>query len=1020
MFSLLLSACFNNTINTEKVVDSTPTINLLSPEEGEQFVETSPVAFSAMVRDDFDAPSEIQLSWSSSQDGEFNTDFADGQGSVTFEYDALSVGEHQITLQATNAIGSSISSVVNIYIVSAEQTPTIELLLPVEDTVEESIPALFKVRVRDPNYELEELTLSFTSDQDDTFCVPILENTEEAYCEAVLSVGQHSLEFTVTNPNQLSQSTTLDFSVLPPLQVDNDGDGFTEENGDCDDSNAQISPNGTEIVNELDDDCNGLIDDGTDFYDDDGDGFSENDGDCDDTNEQVFPSAIEICTGLDNDCNGLVDDETECYDDDQDGFSENDGDCDDNDFNIYPYAPEDVDGFDNNCDGHIDEGSAFFDDDSDCFCESSPCYGSFDPSCIPILEEGDCDDTDGAIAPNAPEYCDGVDTNCNNIEDDNPINTPLYYPDLDEDGYGDPLGQTSSCEPIADYVLNGDDCNDTEPLAWTGNTESCDGIDNDCNGLVDDNAQTTYYLDSDGDGYGNPGSSQDACSPPAGYVSNDDDCNDAEPLAWTGNIESCDGIDNDCNGTTDDNLLSRFYADLDTDTYGDPNNYLDACSQPAGYVSNTNDCNDTEPLAWTGNTETCDGVDNDCDGTTDAGLLLPFFVDSDGDGYGNPSSSQDACSPPAGYVSNDDDCNDAEPLAWTGNTETCDTVDNDCDGTVDNGLLTTHYVDLDGDGYGAPGQSAELCATIPGYVTNNNDCDDTEAAAWTNNVESCDEIDNNCNGQTDEGVLNTYYADLDGDGYGNATNTTLACSPPAGFVSNTDDCNDAEELAWSGKPEVCDTVDNNCNGQTDEGVLNTYYYDHDNDGYGDPLNTTLACSVPNRYVTNTNDCNDYQPLAWSGASEYCDTVDNNCDGQIDEINAVDCVLYHIDDDGDGYGDPTYYQCQCAADSTYVTADASDCYDANALAKPSQLSYFTTDRGDGSYDYNCDGIQSPEFTGSGSCSWSNWCNLSSAGWEGSTPSCGATGKYMSTNSHCEYDCLGFCCDEDGYTATQSCQ
>ena len=110
-------------------------------------------------------------------------------------------------------------------------------------------------------------------------------------------------------------------------------------------------------------------------------------------------------------------------DDDQDGFSENDGDCDDDDFNIYPNAIEEIDGFDNNCDGHIDEGSEFFDDDQDCFCESSPCYGSFNPNCT-SLDEGDCDDTDILISPDAAEFCDTFDTNCNGLPDDNPVNAP--------------------------------------------------------------------------------------------------------------------------------------------------------------------------------------------------------------------------------------------------------------------------------------------------------------------------------------------------------------------------------------------------------------------------------------------------------------------------------------------------------------------------------------------------------------------------------------------------------------------
>jgi hypothetical protein len=150
---------------------------------------------------------------------------------------------------------------------------------------------------------------------------------------------------------------------------DLDDDGyFSMECGgpDCDDSDVAVNPAATEVLNGYDDDCDGLIDEGTDAYDDDGDGFSENDGDCDDNNDDVFPGADEVCgNALDDDCDGDTDgaddDCDEFTDDDGDGYSEADGDCDDGDAAISPDADEICDnGVDDDCDGFTDE------DDDDC------------------------------------------------------------------------------------------------------------------------------------------------------------------------------------------------------------------------------------------------------------------------------------------------------------------------------------------------------------------------------------------------------------------------------------------------------------------------------------------------------------------------------------------------------------------------------------------------------------------------------------------------------------------------------
>src|SRR3989344_4958983 len=201
-------------------------------------------------------------------------------------------------------------------------------------------------------------------------------------------------------------------------------------------------------------------------------------------------------------------------------------------------------------------------------------------------------------------------------------------------------------------------------------------------------------------------------------------------------------------------------------------------------------------------------------------------IDNDGDGYGK-------------YCEKGDDCDDDDSNKWN---------------------YKIFYRDFDGDGYGHQDSLIELCSSSSsppsGYATNNLDFNDNNASINPDAVEICDSIDNNCNGQIDEGVKNTYYLDYDGDGYGNPSNSTQACSLPPGYVTNNLDCDDNNNLIHPTAIEICDSIDNNCNGQIDEGVKNTYYLDYDGDGYGNSNNTIQACSLPSGYVTNNLDCND--------------------------------------------------------------------------------------------------------------------------------------------------------------------
>ncbi|MBF0102724.1 MAG: hypothetical protein HQK77_17625 [Desulfobacterales bacterium] len=218
-----------------------------------------------------------------------------------------------------------------------------------------------------------------------------------------------------------------------------------------------------------------------------------------------------------------------------------------------------------------------------------------------------------------------------------------------------------------------------------------------------------------------------------------------------------------------------------------------------------------------------------------------YYLDGDGDTYGNPNNTITDPSPPSGYVSNNTDCNDSDAAIKPGAAELCEGIDNDCDGQTDEGC-TTYYRDLDTDSYG--NNSVTIIASSPqsGYVSDHTDCDDTDQNVNPGHAEVCNNsIDDNCNGEADEGCA---QGDLDGDGY----------------TTSGGDCNDANGTVYPGAPEICaNSVDDDCDGSTDEGGCIT---DSDGDRF-----------------TGTVDCNDTSAIVNPVTAELCgNAVDEDCSG----------------------------------------------------------------------------------------------------------------------------------------------
>jgi len=816
---------------------------------------------------------------------------------------------------------------------------------------------------------------------------------------------------------------------------DLDGDGYTEAAGDCDDHDAGRFPTATEaccpawaqeatnVLALCDADCDEEITP-CDADDADGDGYTVAQGDCADDDPSVHPDAAERCDdGLDQDCfagdlscAGLTDA-------DQDGWPA-EVDCADLDGDVHPWATERCNGQDDDCDGLVDEGNP----------DASPTCGEDEGECsfgveVCVNAAGSVGDVQclGAVGP-VDETCNGLDDDCDG-ETDNGFTYGDAVIGASCDGVGACGEGVVECVPGDDSAAT---CS-TNPngSASEASDEICDRFDNDCDGELNEDA-----VDVENAGCSSVG----VCGASGATIVAT--CSQDTTATWTcdysgvpdyeaGTEASCDLLDNNCDGFTDEAFGVGAGCDGD-----DADSCLNGVVRCDPVDAGATTCDESGASTAV---EVCDGQDNDCDGETDEIYKAgddntvvfdggPFSGDAGKTldqpcGTGACADGVVACGPDFHTLV----CSTRGNVA----TDVCDGEDNDCDGDVDegygpNGTVTLSDAIFSGDdgkvlgdacGTGACDGGQVVCnATHDGLVCGS----DGDAGA-----EACNSADDDCDGAVDEDFGPDGSVSLATALFGGDLGKPLGASCGTGACSDGQVvCNDdgdglvcaSEESAGE---ETCNTADDDCDGVTDEkygqggsvSLSSALFSDDLGKVLGDSCGTgaceggEVVCNVAGDGLVCDSD--------GDADDEACNSADDDCDGAVDEtfgvggsvtlttaLYATDIGKVLGDDCGTGACDGGEVVCNVAGDG--LVCDSEDAADDDLC---------------NGADDDCDGGIDEAFGVGGSVTLTTALYASDVG-KVLDDGCG-TGACDDGHVVCNEDGDGLVCDSDGDATDEAC-